>query len=121
MVLFSRKKSRKILRRLISTDGFDPDCMPPGSSGYRRACETDPIYTHLGSRLENIHEEIEDPTPRGIQAMAERLSKQRHVMMAAIAGVVVAIILGILGLGVGIFQAYVSYQQWRHPVNASIP
>lgn len=110
------KKSRRILRNSIATDGFDPDCMPPGSSGYRRACETEKTCAHLGSRLEDIYGEIEDPTPRRLQALAERLSKQRHFMMAAIAGVVVATVLGILSLGVGVFQAWVSFQQWKHRV-----
>ncbi|KAE9974078.1 hypothetical protein EG327_008896 [Venturia inaequalis] len=111
VVLFSHKKSRRILRRLILTEGFDPDCMPPGSSGYRRAREADSTYTHLGSRLEMICREVEDPTPRGIQALAERLNKQRHVMIAAVAGILATVFVGMASLGVGIFQAWVSYQQ----------
>jgi hypothetical protein len=34
--------------------------------------------------------------------------------MAAIAGVIIAIFLGIFSLAIGIFQAWVSYQQWKY-------
>lgn len=119
-LMFSRdKKSRKILRGLILTDDFDPDCMPPGSSGYRRSCETEKVFVRLGSRLEEVYAEIEDPTPRGVQGLAEKFNKQRHVMMAVIAGIVIAIVLGILGLVVGVVQVWISYQQWKHPVRES--
>jgi hypothetical protein len=46
----------------------------------------------------------------------ERKSRARHVMMATVAGVVIAIFLGLASLGVGAYQAWVSYQQWQHPV-----
>jgi hypothetical protein len=39
-------------------------------------------------------------------------------MLATLIGVIVAIILGRLGLKVGIFQAWVAYQQWKHPVSS---
>jgi hypothetical protein len=91
--------------------------MPPGSSEYRRACETEKTFLRLGSRLEDVYREVEDPTPRGVQALAERLNKQRHVMMATIAGIVIAIALGILSLMVGVVQVWIAYQQWKHPVN----
>lgn len=38
-------------------------------------------------------------------------------MMAAVAGVIFAIFLGLLTLGLGGFQAYVEYVAWKHPVN----
>jgi hypothetical protein len=37
-------------------------------------------------------------------------------MMATVAGVIFAIFLGILSLGLGAFQAYVGYMAWKHPV-----
>ncbi len=68
----------------------------------------------------DLYDEIENPKPRGIfQEWFERRSKARHTMMAAITGVVIAIFLGILSLAVGIFQAWVSYQQLRYSVSGT--
>lgn len=39
--------------------------------------------------------------------------------MATFIGVAFAVVLGILGLAVGMFQAWVGYQQWQHPVGNS--
>jgi hypothetical protein len=39
------------------------------------------------------------------------------VMMATVAGVIFAVFLGLLSLGVGGFQAYVAYMAWKHPVS----
>jgi hypothetical protein len=65
----------------------------------------------------NLYSEIENPKPRGFLGQCmERKSGARHVMMATLAGVMIAVILGLLGLGVSIFQAWVGYQQWKHPV-----
>ena len=36
-------------------------------------------------------------------------------MMATLGGLLVAILLGLLGLGVGIFQSWVAYMAWKHP------
>jgi hypothetical protein len=72
-------------------------------------------FNHWGSRLGELVHELADPMPRGFQGWVQRISKERHVMIVTI----IAIALGILGLAVGIIQAWISYQQWKHPV--SIP
>lgn len=41
---------------------------------------------------------------------------KRYVMMATLAGVMIAVVLGLLGLAVSVFQAWVGYQQWKYPV-----
>jgi len=46
----------------------------------------------------------------------ERKSGARYVMMATIAGVFLAIFLGMASLAVGGYQAWIGYQQWQHPV-----
>ena len=76
-------------------------------------------YLYLGSKLMDLYEEIENPTPRGlVEQWLERRSGARYVMLATLAGVAIAVILGILSLAVGIFQAWVAYQQWKYPVSA---
>jgi hypothetical protein len=109
---------RKLLRSLVSKNHFDPDCPHFGPTDYRRDSEKEIAYRYWGSRLIDLYDEIENPKPRGLlQEMLEMKSRPRHVMMATIAGVIIAIVLGVLGLAVGIFQAWVSYQQWKYPVS----
>lgn len=36
-------------------------------------------------------------------------------MLATLIGVTLAVILGMAGLAVGGYQAWVGYQQWQHP------
>lgn len=64
-----------------------------------------------------FYDEVQNPTPRGwLYTWLERKSGARYVMMATLIGVIIAVIIGILGLGVATFQAWVSYQQWKHPL-----
>jgi len=66
-----------------------------------------------------LYDELENPTPRGFfEKWLERRSGARYVMMATLTGVVIAIILGMFGLAVSIFQAWVGWQQWKHPITS---
>jgi hypothetical protein len=110
-------KSQKFLRSLVSKSGFDPDCLSFGSAGYRREIESGISYYYWGSRLMDLYDEIENPKPRGtLQEWLEKRSKARHMMMAAIAGVLIAVFLGFLSLAVTIFQAWVSYRQLKYSI-----
>ncbi len=108
--------SRQILCSLVLKHRFDPDCSEFGHAEYRREDEKDIHYHYWGERLMDIYDELMDPRPRGIFHWFEMRSKSRHAMMAAIAGVVFAVLLGLLSLAVGIFQAWISYQQWKYPL-----
>jgi len=67
----------------------------------------------------DLYEEIENPKPRSfVDKWLEQRSKARHVMFATLAGVIIAILLGLLGLAVSIFQAWVSYKAWKYPVTS---
>ncbi|WQF80252.1 hypothetical protein CDEST_05266 [Colletotrichum destructivum] len=112
------KDSRALLRSLVSKASFDPDCLCLSSVSYRSNDERDLSYHYWGSRLMDLYDELENPRPRGlIDIWLEQRSKARHVMLATLVGVVIAVVLGMLGLVVGIFQAWVAYQAWKHPVN----
>lgn len=103
-----------MLRSLISRDKFDPDMARiVDLSGL-----DEPVrYQYWGSRLLDLHDEIENPTPRGFfEKWVERKSGARYAMMATLIGLFIAILLGALGLVVSIFQAWVGWQQWQHPV-----
>jgi hypothetical protein len=93
-----------------------------GSAAYRTREEGDISFQYWGSRLMDLYDEVENPKPRGLlETWLEQRSKARHVMMATLVGVAIAILLGMGGLAVAIFQAWVAYQAWKHPVPGSSP
>ncbi|TQV95658.1 hypothetical protein IF1G_05487 [Cordyceps javanica] len=118
--------SQALLRTLVSKKSFDPDCLRVDTRPYRRpddckgaGAATLP-YRYWGARLSDLCEHMETPTPSGhLERWMERRSGARHVMMATLGGVVLAVLLGAASLAVSIFQAWVGYQQWQHPVNPS--
>lgn len=62
----------------------------------------------------DLYEEVSNPTPRGLlEKWLEPRSGGRHVMMATISGVFIAIVLGVIGLGVQIWQACMTYEQLK--------
>jgi hypothetical protein len=107
----------------VSKHGLDPDCLTFEPSSYRLDHEREaPAYRYLDSRLVDLYEEMESPTPRGIlERWLERKSGARYLMMATLGGVFIAITLGALGLAVGILQAWIGYQAWQHPISISTP
>ena len=110
-------KSRSLLQSLVSTSGFDPDCLRFESASIRNSDEKEISYHYFGAQLADLYEELENPTPRGwVEKWLERKSGARYLMMATLIGVIIAVILGIAGLAVGGYQAWVGYQQWQHPV-----
>ncbi|RSM06547.1 hypothetical protein CEP52_005670 [Fusarium oligoseptatum] len=58
--------SEQILRDLVSKQSFDPDCLHYDAAVYRGEGEGDLSYSYFGSRLVDLFEELEDPSPRGI-------------------------------------------------------
>ncbi|KAK0634123.1 hypothetical protein B0T14DRAFT_420594 [Immersiella caudata] len=114
-VLFpSDIQSQSLLRSLVRKQGFDDDCLRYESSSYRLAGESEISYSYFGARLMDLYEEVNHPTPRGVlEKWLEPRSGGRHVMMATLTGVFFAIVLGIVGLGVQIWQACMTYEQLK--------
>ncbi|KAL3417856.1 hypothetical protein PVAG01_10866 [Phlyctema vagabunda] len=110
-------KSKVLLQSLVSVAAFDPDCLRFESAAIRKLDEKDIPYHYFGARLADLYEELQDPTPRGIERWFERKSGARYVMMATLIGVIIALILGIASLGVSVYQAWISYQAWKYPVH----
>lgn len=112
------EKSKALLRSLVSKERFDPDCIDYESASFRSKSEGNIGYYYWGARLADLYEELENPTPRSwVEIWLERKSGARYVMLATLIGVVFAVLLGIASLAVGGYQAWVSYQAWKHPVN----
>jgi hypothetical protein len=113
-------KSRSLLQSLISTSSFDPDCLRFESASIRNPDEKDISYLYFGDRLGDLYEELENPKPRGwIESWLERKSGARYIMMATVAGVAFAVLLGIASLAVSSYQSWLTYQQWQHPIAPS--
>lgn len=113
----SDAKSKKLVRSLITKCNFDPDILNFEFSSVRRVGEESVPYVYLADRLANLYDELEDPQPRSWhQRLIQRKSSTRHMMMATLAGVVFAIILGIFSLAVSSYQTWIAYQAWKHPV-----
>ncbi|XXH00872.1 hypothetical protein Hte_007223 [Hypoxylon texense] len=109
--------SQSILRSLVAREKFDPDNCRLDASAWQPAAGDNVRYEYWGARLLRLYDELENPTPRGfLENWLERKSGARYVMLVTLAGVVIAILLGILGLAVGILQVWISWQQWQHPV-----
>jgi hypothetical protein len=72
--------------------------------------------------LADLYEELENPRPHsGFEKWLERNSGARYVMLATLIGVLIAVLLGIAALAVSIYQAYIGYQAWKHPVTLLPP
>lgn len=109
--------SQAILRSLVSKQSLDPDCLRFGSMPYRTEAEKDIEYQYWGSRIMDLYDEIENPKPRGfLETWLEQRSKARHVMLATLIGVMIAIVLGFFALVVAIIQTWVAYQAWKYPL-----
>lgn len=113
------RKSKSLLLSLTSRSSFDPDCLRFDSASIRNKDEKEIAYHYFGERLMELYDELENPTPRGsVEKWLERRSGARYVMLATLIGVIFAVILGMAGLAVGGYQAWIGYQQWQHPVSS---
>ena len=111
-------KSRAELRSLIRRSGFDGDAEHFEHAALRNSDEQRVEYRYLSSRLLELYDELQDPKPRGwLEEWLERRSGGRYLMLATLIGVIIAILLGVAGLSVAIFQTWVTYQAWKHPVS----
>ncbi|KAK6535589.1 hypothetical protein TWF694_002044 [Orbilia ellipsospora] len=113
-------KSYSLLSSLISSASFDPECLEIPSVLHRGPEEGEFRYYYFGSRLEELYEEVSEPGPQNrLGKWIDKRKGTRHVMLATLTGVVIAIVLGILTLGVSGYQAWIGYQQWQHPKSTS--
>jgi hypothetical protein len=106
-------KSRILLSSLTSTSGFDPDCLRFEFSSIQNAEEKDISYYYSGARL-LLCSEMENPTQRGIEKWCKVCNDGNTSWHHYCSSV------GILGLAVSVYQAWVGYQEWQHPVLSSI-
>ncbi|KAK2005806.1 hypothetical protein LZ32DRAFT_545307 [Colletotrichum eremochloae] len=112
------KKSRKLLRSYVESGAFDPAIQHFEFGSIKNKGEEVVPFFYLASRLDELHQELLDPSPRGwLERQFERRSGSRYMMMATMVGVFFAVFLGFLALVVSSYQTYIAYQAWQHPIS----
>ncbi|KAK6499111.1 hypothetical protein TWF481_011682 [Arthrobotrys musiformis] len=102
-------QSKDLISSLVSTSYWDTECEQIPSSSYLTSSEADLNikYHYFGTRLKDLYDEVSDPRPKTYMGKwLDRKKSARHVMMATLTGVVIAIVLGMLTLGVSGYQAW---------------
>ncbi|KAF3934709.1 hypothetical protein ABW20_dc0105818 [Dactylellina cionopaga] len=108
-----------MLESLVKDRGFDKDCLRFESSAIRESHEINIRYLYFGARLADINDELKNPSPRGYISRWARRKGAGHANIATIVGVGLALLFGLATLGLGVFQAWVGYQQWQHPIRTN--
>lgn len=112
---------KKLLLSFTSTStcNFGTNILRYDSVSIRNPDEHTAQYYYFGARLGDLYDELMNPTPRRFEQWFERHSSAKFMVMAPVAGVVLAIFLGVLSLGLSCFQICIGYLAWKHPVQPS--
>jgi hypothetical protein len=116
------RESKRFARHLTRKCGFEKNFLRYRIRWYGRDDDPDVDFSYFGGRLRELIDELNDPSPRN---WFERLfeggtkSAERKMLMATTIGVFIAVTIGLFGLVIAGFQAWVGYQQWKHPVKDS--
>jgi hypothetical protein len=111
--------SQKMLKSFVSKEDWDKGMLFDMSIRYRKDFDAETTYGYFGDRLRELHKEVQNPTPHGWLERRLQRKNETYMLKATMYGVFIAVTLGFLGLGVAVFQAWVGYQQWKHPVKDS--
>ncbi|KAH6622161.1 hypothetical protein C7974DRAFT_217214 [Boeremia exigua] len=113
------RESEAFALYLTKKHGFEKGFLSYRIRWFGRDDDPEVDYSYFGDRLVELHNELKDPSPRN---WFERLfeggtrSAERKMLMATTIGVFIAVTIGLFGLVIAGFQAWVGYQQWKHPV-----
>ncbi|KAK5659867.1 hypothetical protein OQA88_13330 [Cercophora sp. LCS_1] len=95
-----------------------PSQYPPGYDYFHRPIRTNKAlferYPHWAMRLELLFEEAEDPIPvTAAEKWAERRKGPRYTFWITTVAFVFALLFGLITLGLGGVQIWISYCDWR--------
>lgn len=113
------RESENFASYLTKKHGFQKEFLRYKISWFKRDDDPEVDFSYFGDRLLELHNELEDPSPRNwFERLFEGGSKsaERKMLMATTIGVFIAVTIGLFGLVIAGFQAWVGYQQWKHPV-----
>lgn len=104
-------ESVTLLQSLVDGAGFDSEILNGNDNEFIGDDEEKIDFEYLWPRLSEIYQEIQNPRPRGWLAnWLERRSGARYVMLATVAGVTFAVLLGMASLAVSSYQSYLAYE-----------
>jgi hypothetical protein len=116
-ILFLRDSgSRKLLESFVSQHGWDEGLLSDLSTPYPDQSDGEITYAYFGDRLEELHKELQSPTPHGWFEKRLNRRSDMNMLKATVIGALIAVTLTLLTLVVALFQAWVAWQQWKHPV-----
>lgn len=118
-------QTTKLIAKLVSTEGFDPNVGKHNTNGtddngieLKGEQKEAQKWKYWGSRMLDLYEELQNERPHGTwDVWVERNSKNRHVMIATIIGVFIAVLLGLLSLGLAGLQTWIAYSDWKSPAD----
>jgi hypothetical protein len=109
-------RSQKLLKRLVTKEGWSKGLLTDLPASDRENNDIGFEYKYFGRRLEDLHKELQNPTPHTwLQRRLKRRSED-YMLMATMYGVIIAVTLSLLSLIVAILQSWIAWQQWKHPV-----
>lgn len=109
--------SQKLLRRLVNKHDWDKGLLADVSTPHQKDNDLGFPCRYFGERLKDLHRELQNPTPHTWLRRRLKRRSETYMLMATMYGVIIAVTLGFLSLVAAIFQSWVTWQQWKHPVN----
>jgi hypothetical protein len=108
---------QNLLAHLVRKDDWDKGLLSDVTASYRDNTDAVVSFPYFGNRLKELHIESQSPTPHGW--LQKRLVRRGNEYMLTLTmyGVLAAVALGFLTLVTTIFQSWVAWQQWKHPVH----
>ncbi|KAK4463250.1 hypothetical protein QBC42DRAFT_266281 [Cladorrhinum samala] len=111
-------ESVTLLQSLVDGAGFDSEILNGNDNDFIGDDEEKIDFEYLWPRLSEIYQEIQNPRPRGwLENWLERRSGARYVMLATVAGVAFAVLLGMASLAVSSYQSYLAYEDFHNNNN----
>lgn len=106
----------KLLRKLVRTQGFDPECL--GHDGYKvyKTVPKDFRYVYWAERLAALHARLKERPPRN--RLEKRLAQENNdgsAFLIALLALLISVIVGILGLILAAVQTWIAWMAWKHP------
>ncbi|KAF5012916.1 hypothetical protein FDECE_1050 [Fusarium decemcellulare] len=108
------RESGKILSDLVRNNDFDPECFdyegipiePP--EGIK--------YVYWGKRIAQLHELAMHRPPRNkLERWFQQRSTDGNAFLTALLALFISILVGIVTILLGCFQAWIAWMAWKHP------
>ncbi|KAJ4396544.1 hypothetical protein N0V93_000764 [Gnomoniopsis smithogilvyi] len=112
--------SMNILYDVIRKSGLDSTCCI--HDGYHLFDNSDDDFTYVywGERLLELHSFLKNPPPRSrFERWIRWQTSDSNSFLVAISALIITIFVSVLTLGLTGFQAWVSWEAWKHPFELS--